>query len=61
MRFGTWNVSNFSKSSTLKSTATKFAKYKSDLMAVQGEKWHKSDIKPADDYSFLYIYGNVKY
>jgi hypothetical protein len=41
VRFGTWNVRNLSGSDSLKTVASKLAKYKLHLVEVQEFRWDK--------------------
>jgi exonuclease III len=41
MRFGTWNVSSFCRSGSLKTVSGELAKYKLDLVRVQEVRWDK--------------------
>jgi hypothetical protein len=50
MRFGMWNVGSIYRVDSLKTVASKVAKYNLDLMAVQGVKWDSGGSEPADDY-----------
>jgi exonuclease III len=59
MRFGTWNVRNIYKSSSLKAVSRELAKYKLDLVEVQEVRWNKGGTEPADDCTFLYVNGNI--
>jgi len=41
MRFGTCNVMNLYRSVTVTAAAIELARYKLDLVGVQGVRWHK--------------------
>jgi hypothetical protein len=44
---------------TLKIESGELAKYKLDLMGVQGVRWDKGGTEPAGEYTFLYGNGNA--
>ena len=41
VRSGTWNVKNLYRSGSLKTVARGLAKYRLDLVGVQGIRWYK--------------------
>jgi hypothetical protein len=45
----------------MKTTASKLAKYKLDLVAVQEVRWYKGGSQPVDNYTFFYGNGNANY
>jgi exonuclease III len=48
MRFATWNIR--SSASSLKTVASKLAKYKLHSVGVQEVRWDEVGIQPVDDY-----------
>jgi exonuclease III len=49
MRFGTWNVRSLYRAGSMKTVASKLAKYNLDLAAVQEVRWDEGGRQPADD------------
>jgi hypothetical protein len=41
MRFGTWNFRSFYRAGSLRAAARELARYKVDLVGVQGARWNK--------------------
>jgi len=58
MRFGTWNVRGLYRARSLAAAARELARYKLDLVGVQGVRWDKTGTVRAGDYNFLYGKGN---
>jgi len=58
MRFGTWSVRSLCRAVSLKTIASKLAKYNLDLVAVQEVRWLEGSSQPPDDYTFFYGNGN---
>jgi hypothetical protein len=56
MRFGTWNVRIFYRAGSLKTVASKLAKYSLDLVVVQEVWWDSGGSEVAD--KFIFFYGN---
>jgi exonuclease III len=56
MRFGTWNVRNLYRSSSLKTVARGLGKYNLDLVGVE-VRWDKGSTERAKDYAFFYGAG----
>jgi len=52
MRFGTWNVRSLYRSGSLTTVARELARYKLDLVGVQGVRWDKWGTVRAWDYNF---------
>jgi len=50
MRFGTWNVRILYRAGSLTATARELARYKSDLVGVQGVRWDKGSTASAGYY-----------
>jgi hypothetical protein len=50
--FGKWSVSSLYRTVSLTTLASKVARYKLDLVAVQSARWDNTGSKPADDYIF---------
>jgi exonuclease III len=61
MRFGKWNIRSLYKEGLLKTEASKLAKYKLDLVAVQEVTWNKDGSQQADNYTFYYGNGNANH
>jgi hypothetical protein len=57
MRFGTWHVRSLYRSGSPTTVARELAKYKLDLLDVQGVRWDKGDIVRVGVYIFLYGKG----
>jgi hypothetical protein len=53
-RFGTWNVRSLFRSGSLKIAARELARYKLDLVGVQGVRCEKGDTVRAGDYIVFY-------
>jgi hypothetical protein len=58
---GTWNVRSLYRAGSLMAMARKLARYKSDLVGVQGVRWDKGGTVRARDYNFFYGKGNENY
>ena len=41
MKIGTWNIRNLYREGSLKAAARELARYKLDVVGVQGVKWDK--------------------
>jgi hypothetical protein len=52
-------MSGVDRGDSLKTAASKLAKYKLDLVAVHEARWDSGGIEPADNYTFLYRNGNA--
>jgi hypothetical protein len=61
MTFVTCNVRTLYGSGSLKTAASKLAKYNFNLVAVQEVKWDKGGSQPADNYTFFYGNGNANH
>jgi exonuclease III len=57
MRFGTWNVRNLYRVSSLITVSRKLSKYKLDVVGVQEVRWKSSGTEPAVYYKFLTARG----
>ena len=57
MKLGTWNVRSFYRAGSLKAAARELARYKLDVVGVQGVRWDKEGTERAGDY-FFYGKGN---
>jgi hypothetical protein len=53
-RFGTWNVRSLFRSGSLMIAATELARYKLNLVGVQGVRWKKGGTVRSRDYNFLW-------
>ena len=58
MRFGTWNVRGLYRARSLAAAATVLARYKLDLVGVQGVRWDKRGTVRVGDFNFVYGQGN---
>ena len=58
MRFGTWNVRGLYRARSLAAAATVLARYKLDLVGVQGVRWDKRGTVRVGDYNFVHGQGN---
>jgi len=54
MRFGTRNVGSLYRSGSLTTVARELARYKSDLVGVQGLRWGKGGTVRTGEYSVCY-------
>jgi hypothetical protein len=54
MRFGMWNMRSLYRSGSLKTVARELARYRLDLVGVQGVRWNKGGTVRAGDYTFFY-------
>jgi hypothetical protein len=54
MRFGTWNVRSLYRAGSVMAAARELARYKLDLVGVQGVRWDKVGTVGAGDYSYFY-------
>jgi len=54
MKTGTWNVRSLYRAGSLKAAARELAKYKLDIVGVQGLRWDKGGTVRAGDYDFFY-------
>lgn len=59
MRFRSWNDRSLYRSNSLKTVSREVAKYKLDLVGLQGVRWDKDDTEPAHNYIFFYENGNA--
>jgi len=55
---GTWNVRSLYRAGSLTAVARELARYKLDLVGVQGVRWDKGGTVRVGDYNFLYGKGN---
>ena len=58
MRFGTRNVRGLYRARSLAAAATVLARYKLDLVGVQGVRWDKRGTVRVGDFNFVYGQGN---
>jgi len=58
MRFGTWNVRSLYRAGSMKTVASKLAKYNLDLAAVQEVRWDEGSNQPANDYTYNGSYNH---
>jgi exonuclease III len=58
MRFGTWNVRSLYREGSLTAAVRDLARYKLDLVGLQGVRWEKEGTVRAGDYNFFYGKGN---
>jgi len=58
MKIGTWNVRSLYRAGSLKAAARALARYKLDVVGVQGVRWDKGGTVRAGDYDFFYGKGN---
>ena len=61
MRIGTWNVRSLYRAGSLTAAVRALARYKLDLVGVQGVRWDKGGTVRAGDYNFFYGKGNKNY
>jgi len=54
LRFGTLNVRSLHRAGSLTVVAWELARYKLDLVGVQGVSWDKGSTVRAEDYNFFY-------
>jgi hypothetical protein len=52
MRFGTWNDRSLYRAGSLRAAAKELARYKLDVIGVQGVRWDKGDTVQVGDYNF---------
>jgi len=52
MRFGTWNVRSLYRAGSLTAAARELARYKLDLVGVQGVRWDNRGTVSTGDYDF---------
>jgi hypothetical protein len=60
MRFCTWNVTSHYRSGSLTAAARELARYKLDLLGVQGVRWDKGGRLRAGDYIFFFMEKKTK-
>jgi hypothetical protein len=53
MRFGTWNVRSLYRVGSLMTVSKELARYKLDLVGVQGVRWEGSGTESAGEYTFF--------
>jgi exonuclease III len=53
MRFGTWNVRSLYRAGSLTAAARELARYKLDLVGVQGVRWDKEGTVSSGDFNFF--------
>jgi exonuclease III len=58
MRFDTWNVRSLYRAGSFTAAARELARYKLDLVGVQGVKWDTEGTVRAGDHTFVYGKGN---
>ena len=58
MKIRTWNVRSVYRAGSLKGAARELARYKLDVVGVQGFTWDKAGTVRAGDYDFFYGKGN---
>ena len=58
MKLGTWNVRSLNRAGSLKAAARDLARYKLNVVGVQGVRWDKGGTVRAGDYNFFYGKGN---
>jgi hypothetical protein len=58
MKFGTWNVRSLYRAGSLMTVSRELARYKFDLVGVQGVRWEGGVTEPAGEYTFFYGKGN---
>jgi hypothetical protein len=61
MRFGTCNVTNHYRSSSVTEAARELARYKLSLLGVQKVRWDKGGTVRAGDYKFYYVKKNLQF
>jgi hypothetical protein len=54
MRFGMWKAKDLYRAGSLTLGSRELARYKLDLMVVQGVRWDKGEMVRAGDYNFLH-------
>jgi hypothetical protein len=59
MRFGTYTVRSLNTAGSLKTAASKLAKYTSELVAVTQVRWDNGGSQPADNYTLIYCNRNA--
>jgi len=52
MRFGAWNVRSIYRAGSLIAAVRELARYKLDLVGVQGVRWDRRGTVRAGDYNF---------
>jgi hypothetical protein len=57
MRFGTWNVRSLYRAGSLLTESRELARYKLDLVGVQGLRWEGGGTEPAGEYTFVFRKG----
>jgi hypothetical protein len=52
MRFGLWNVRSLYRAGSLTTVSRELARYKLDLVGVQGVRWKGGGTEPVAEYTF---------
>jgi hypothetical protein len=58
MRFGTWNIRSLYRAGSLMTVSRELARYKLDIVGVQGVRGEGGGTEPAGEYTFFYGKGN---
>jgi hypothetical protein len=53
MRFGMWNIRSLQRPGSLKMVTRELAKYRLDLVEVQGVRWFKGGTECTEEYIFF--------
>jgi exonuclease III len=61
MRLGTWNITSVYRTGSMKTVASKLAKYNLDPVAVQEVRQDEGGSQPEDNYTFFNGNGNTNY